>query len=810
MSSGFSTDGGIQVDGLTWREQEVLALLAERYSNREIADQLHLAETTVKDYVSNILSKLYVKNRRQAVERARELGLLEGPERDKAPPRINLPPEPTPFVGRSQELEEINHLLAGTRLLTLVGPGGIGKTRLAVRAAQQAANEYPDGVFFVPLAPISSADRVVQTIAEAVKFPLMTQEDPQIQLLRFLQHKHQLLILDNFEHLLDSAQIVSEILTWAPEVKILTTSREKLNLISERLFFVGGMDFSLLARPLVEQRTDASALFIQSAHMVNPGFEPGPEQLVLIESICQILEGMPLAIELAAAWLQILTLDEISTELGSGFDILTTDARDAPRRHRSLRAVFEHSWNLLDNAEREILMSLSIFRGGFTRLAAQQVAGASLQQLMALVSKSFLHHDSKSGRLAFHELLRQYALEELRSEPERSESAHEAHAVYYADFMDFRWQQLKGERQLSALAEIEADLENVRAAWNYYQEPFNAPQIWKFMYSLWFVHWVRGWYLVGSEMFADTARPQIGEQDAALRAFGMALQGYFMAWLDLSPQGYKLAEESVQILQHLDNPEAYVLAMHSLILNAFFQDRLEQFFMYTQVMLDFATQHQDKWLIAFSLFAFSMSELLKEDYPEARRQAEYHLKLCEEIGDQVHATVSLIVMGHAALAQEDLEKAWNSYRRCLQISHQIGFLYSLQTGTKYLGKVAISMGKLDEAEEYLLQCLEMTKEIGFVRDVINMYYEFARLAAARQNPRRAVELLAYVIQHPASLQIRLMEGRIRDSAQELLDSLETELTQEGFQAALEKGQDLELDQIYAELVVKNFKPVKKQ
>lgn len=800
MSSDYPANEDFQVDDLTWREQEVLLLLADRCSNREIADQLHLAETTVKDYVSKILSKLYVKNRRQAVERARELGLFEAHERDQASPIINLPAEPTPFVGRTRELEQIKRQLAEARLLTLVGPGGSGKTRLAVKTAQQIANEYPDGVFFVPLAPISAADRVVQTIAEAVKFPLMTQEDPKIQLLRYLRNRQLLLVIDNFEHLLDGVEIVSEILSRAAGVKVLATSREKLNLISEQLVFVGGMDFSLPGRPPVEQRNDASTLFVQSALKINPGFDPESEQLVQIESICQMVMGMPLAIELAAAWLQVLTLEEISTEINQDLDILSTDARDAPRRHRSLRAVFEHSWKLLENSEREILMSLSIFRGGFTRQAAQQVTGASLQQLMVLVSKSFLHHDSKSGRLTFHELLRQYALEELRSDPRYSTSAHEAHASYYADFMDVRWQQLKGERQLTALAEIETDLENVRAAWKYYLEPFNPPQIWKFMYSLWFVHWVRGWYLVGSEMFAEAARPQGEGQDAALRAFGKALQAYFLAWLDRSPLGFKLAEESVKVLQPLDYPEALILAIDSLIVNAYFLDRLEAF-NYTQEMLDVAHEHQDKWLITFVLFANSMAALVRGDYTEARRQSEIHFKLCEEIGDKIHATVSLIVRGHAAQAQEEYEEAWSIYLRCLKLSQETGFFYSLQTVTKYLGKTAISMGKLDDAEDYLVQCLVMTKEIGFVRDVINLYYEFARLTAARGNPYHAVELLAYVIQHPASTQSRMMEGRIRDSALELLNTLQRETLPEEFSAAIKRGQDKEIDQIFNALVV---------
>ena len=799
MSSGTPMDEGLQVEDLTWREQEILLLLAERCSNREIADQLHLAETTVKDYVSKILSKLYVKNRRQAVERARDLGLLNAPEIAKPTARINLPAESTPFVGRSEELLEIQRQLGETRLLTLVGPGGIGKTRLAMRAAHEAADEHPDGVFFVPLAPISDTRRIVQTITEAVNFPLMTQEDPQIQLLRYLHQKHLLLVMDNFEHLLDGVQIVSEILSTTPGVKILATSREKLNLVSEMLFFVGGMNISLPEQQPVEQINDASALFVQSAHKVWPGFEPGRGEHVQIESICELVQGMPLAIELAAAWLQILTLGEINAELGKSFDILSTEARDAPVRHRSLRAVFEHSWNLLDSSARETLKSLSIFRGGFTRQAAQDVTGATLQQLIDLVSKSFLHHNPRSGRLEFHELLRQYAQEELRSTPQASQSAQEAHAAYYANFMEVRWQQLKGERQLPALAEIEAELENVRAAWNYYQDPFNASQTWKFMYSFWFVHWVRGWYLVGSQLFAGAAQQRQGEQDEALRALAMALQGYFMAWLDLSDEGYQLAVQSVRTLQQMDYPQAYLLALDSLIVNTYFQNLWEQFH-YTKLMLEVATQHPDKWLVAFALFAVSMAELNKGDFDEARRQAEIHLLLCEESGDKIHTTVSLIVLGHAALAQEDYEGAWNSYLRCLELSQQTGFYYSLQTATKYLGKAAISMKKNDEAEKYLLQCLVMTKEIGFVRDVINLYYEFARLAAARQQPERAVELLACVIQHPASLQTRMMEGRIRDSAQELLDSLQRELPAERFQAFVGRGQDFELDQVYEQLV----------
>ena len=371
----------VHADDLTWREQEVLTLLSERLTNREIAERLHLAESTVKDYVGNILSKLYVKNRRQAVERAIALGLLEGDRITGDRPPINLPAEHTPFVGRRDELGEIKRHMGETRLLTLTGPGGIGKTRLALKTAEEATGDFEDGCFFVPLAPIRSVEHIIQTIAEGVKFPLATQEDPQHQLLRYLQKRQLLLIMDNFEHLLDGAGIVSEILQGAPAVKVLATSRERLNLLSETTFMVGGLETPFQVKSQDPLNYDAVTLFAQSARKAHPGFDPSSDELDQIAKICQIVQGMPLAIELAAAWLHILNVREIVEELEKGLDNLVSEAREAPERPTSIQAVFDHSWSMLEQTEQEIFMLLSVFRGGFTREAAQRVAGASLQQL---------------------------------------------------------------------------------------------------------------------------------------------------------------------------------------------------------------------------------------------------------------------------------------------------------------------------------------------------------------------------------------------------------------------------------------------
>jgi predicted ATPase/DNA-binding CsgD family transcriptional regulator/tetratricopeptide (TPR) repeat protein len=803
MKNGFFSNDEVYANNLTWREQEILHLLVERRTNREIADQLHLAESTVKDYVSKILSKLYVKNRREAVEKAKDLGLLDRNRHPKVKPLINLPAEPTRFVGRNDELAEIQRQLGETRLLTLIGPGGIGKTRLALKAAEGAVGDFKDGCTFVALAPIRSAERLIQTIAEGVKFPLATHEDPQRQLLRFLENRQLLLVMDNFEHLLDGVDIINEILEAAPAVKILATSRARLNLQSETILNVGGMKFPDQSDLIDPMNYDAIILFVQSASKVRPGFDPPPDEQGKIITICQIVGGMPLAIELAAAWLNILNVDEIVDELEKGLDILATELRDAPQRHRSIRTVFDHSWSLLEQKEQEIFLRLSVFRGGFTRQAAQQVAGASLPILVGLVNKSFLSHEPDSGRLEVHELLRQYAQEQLEEWPEASVTTQDAHASYYAAFMEERWADLKGHRQMLALAEVEADIENVRAAWRFELECRNGPQIWMFIKGLWHVYWIRWWNHAGMELFAEAVLFLKGEEDedaVASRALAMAFQGYFMAWLDLADQGYKLAKESVVILEQLNHPEALLLAYDCLGVNAYMLNRYKEEIIASNKMLGIATEMDDKWLLAFALFAVSMGTLLVEDYGEAKRLAESNLKINEEIGDVIGSTLPLIVLGHASLALGEYQGARGYYLQCLKLSEQVGFHYAIQTASKYLGKVALSLGNIGEAEYYLHQSLTITKEIGFVRDIINLLYEHARLQAAHNDTEGAAELLAFVIQHPASQESRMFEGRIRDSAQDLLAKLEDQLPQDAFSTALERGQELELEEIVAGLL----------
>jgi len=244
------------------------------------------------------------------------------------------------------------------------------------------------------------------------------------------------------------------------------------------------------------------------------------------------------------------------------------------------------------------------------------------------------------------------------------------------------------------------------------------------------------------------------------------------------------------------------MAHYSLALNAFFLNRYAEQYQTIHEMLRIANKTGDKWQITFVLFAVSMYTLIWEDFSEARRHAQYNLDLNEELGDVIGSTLPLLVLGYAAYAEGEYEEARGYYLRCLKISEKAGFHYAMQTSTKYLCKTTLSMGKITEAEDYLIRSLTITKEIGFIRDNVNLLFELARLRVAQEIPEQAVELLTLVLQHPASQQIRLLEGRIGDSAEALLAKLKDEVPQEAYAKALERGRKLELDGVVADVLEK--------
>jgi len=323
--------------------------------------------------------------------------------------RHNLPPQATTFVGRTNELVEIAHRLCdepACRLLNISGPGGIGKTRLVLEAAQRHLANFADGVFFVPLAPLTAPHLIASAIAQALQLAVHWQIDPRAQLLEYVRDKQLLLVIDNLEHLLAGVDLLIEILTVAPRVKLLVTSRERLGLQWEWILEVRGLEYPDSEQ--IPQAEDFSAvqLFVQTALRLDAHFTITADQVQVIR-ICRLLEGSPLGIELAAAWVRVLPCAEIAQQLERNLDLLASTSADRPERQRSLRAAFEYSWNLLSLNERKACKKLAVFQGSFRHEAAEKVAGAPLTVLFALVDKSLLRR-STSGRFEMHGLLRQY------------------------------------------------------------------------------------------------------------------------------------------------------------------------------------------------------------------------------------------------------------------------------------------------------------------------------------------------------------------------------------------------------------------
>ena len=374
----------------------------------------------------------------------------------------NLPGQLTPFIGREIERRRIAEQLTDPdcRLLTLVAPGGMGKTSLALAIAREHLERFKDGVWFVPLAAVADAEQMLFAITDALT--LFPTQDPKAQLLSHLEDKDMLLLLDNLEHL-SELTLISEMLASASKLKILATSRAQLRLRAEWLFDLSGLDFP--QEDAVSAETyDAVELFLQTANRLvpDPGFEAS--DLQVIGRICRLVAGMPLAIELAASWLRILAPEDIAGEIMQSLDVLETSAPDMPERHQSIRAVFDYSWQLLTPKQQQTLAKLTIFKGGFDRHASVSILKLSTRELLELVSKSLLQRDA-DGRFNLHPLIHFYASEKLAANDLASLSIN--HARYYAELLKGLVPALPTSSRNKALAVLMKEDSNILAAWQH-------------------------------------------------------------------------------------------------------------------------------------------------------------------------------------------------------------------------------------------------------------------------------------------------------------------------------------------------------
>lgn len=589
----------------------------------------------------------------------------------------HLPQQLTPFFGRTAELLEIDQLLdqPTCRLLTLVGPGGIGKTRLALEIAQANVAHTPDGVYFISLAPLRSSEHIVPAIAEALTFQFQADNrPPQQQLLDYLRDKQILLLLDNFEHLLDGVEIIQALLQGCPTLRLLATSRERLHLSSETVFTLDGMDFPSGATVQEMLTYSAIQLFITTARRTRPKFALDHANAQEIVQVCRLVGGMPLAITLAAAWVEVLSPAEIVAELSHGFGFLEAELRDLPDRHRSMSTVLAQSWQRLTAAERVVFMRLSVFRGGFTRDAAQSVAGASLQTLGAFVNKSLVQRDA-NGRYTLHELLRQYAEAELKEAGQMADACA-AHCANYTIYFQQHEADLKWHRQVAALDEIERDFENVRAAWQWAvaQRDYNAIGV-----ALESLYW-----------FCET-RIRLQEGLELLR----------VAREQLAP----LANEAPHPVW--GRVMARMFGQNSVVHEPPSESRTR-----VETGLAIAQKEENQVEIAFCLWRLGMTYYLSDDSANAIPYLEASLAHYETLNDRFYQGYLLKDLGIVYITLGQSERGAEAIEQSLNLRREIGDLDGIASSISALGWILYNQGHCTEAEAYWQESQQLRRTTG--------------------------------------------------------------------------------------------------
>lgn len=699
--------------------------------------------------------------------------------------RPPLPTPLTPFIGREVELAQLNSRMANPdcRLLSLVGPGGIGKTRLALQFATQPRDLFPDGIYFAPLAAARSPDVVLATVAEVLQIAFYDHESPRAQLVNYLRERALILILDNFEHLLDARDIVLEIVQQAPRVKVLVTSIERLNLPGEWLVQVRGMDYPTEQEPLDIERFSALRLFVQSAQRVVPDFAPDPDERQAIVRICQLVEGLPLGIELAASWVRVLSCVDIAGEIEQGLGFLTTALHHVPERHRSLRAVLEHSWQLLSEAEQRAFRRLAIFRGGFSREAAEQIVGATLLTLSALVDKSLLRR-TPAGRYDLHAVLRQFAAEKLDEDPLEKEKLLDRYGQYYATFLHKREDQLKGEGQREALAAIGQEIANVRNGWRWLTGRRKFARIGEAAGALYSFYELQGWLHEGEAEFARAIEALGTPQDGAERAIlgkVLARQGGFCRRQGRQARAVTLLNQSLAIAADEAPPEERAFTLRELGLAAFAEGENARARSLFQESLALSQASGDAHSIAMSLNTLGLVARMLAEYDSARPLFRESLAISQRIGDRKGMSRALGNLGVIAGAIGDYPEAKRLYQESLDLCIDLGDQWGIANFLDGLGYVASALGEFDEARSYFTRALVSAMEIGAHPLALHALFGMAELAYRQEEPEAALELLPVVLRHPAAFRETVEE------AQKLCAAIEAFLPPEMAAAALARG-----------------------
>ncbi len=701
--------------------------------------------------------------------------------------------QPTRFVGRETELNETSQILknADCRLLTLVGVGGIGKTRLAIQLAREQPQVFLHGVWFVNLQPLQSGKQIVSAIGDTVGVVLSGHDTPENQLLHYLQDKNLLLLLDNFEHLLDGVEFITQIIQRAPAVKLLVTSREALSLPEEWLYPVEGLPFPLSHQTENVEAVTAVELFVERARHVDPGFSLVDNRASVVR-ICQLVGGLPLALEMAASWTKTLRCSEIAAEIQHNLNFLTSNLRHVPDRYRSMQAVFAQTWEHLTDNEQALFKRLAVFKGGFRREAAEAIAGASLPLLSSLLDKCLLRREA-GGRYQLHELLRQYASSKL-DHAER-EALARAHCHYYCDFLARRKPGLVEREQVKNSLEIEDELDNIRAAWQAAIDHKQLQAIKQAAAPYFYFCQIQSRYLE----YVEVSELAVAVLAAAADWPGLAQVLVYRGWMLIRIGRFEQAaaglKRSAALFEELQLTPDYGMGSHPLapltILTVIQGDYASAVALGQQLKLSMAGGY-DKQNLGFACYGLTSAYLNLGEYETALNNAKEAVALFAEIGNhwisaychielgnvhramghyaeaERHYRESLRIrkdykdpegiavatnhLGEIALLLHDYEAARQLYERSLAIYQELNDQGGLAAAHHGLGQVAYQAGEAGLAVNHFRAALDIAGGINFIPLLLSVLIDIGRLMLTNDLKNRGFELLRLVRDHPASNQ----------------------------------------------------------